>query len=160
MSIFPTTIYSEFLIENNSAWEALSSPIRNYCRLGTKQTEKVRRFQCSGRHIFLPRNVQNCWQNAPACRSGLALTWPSIVLRSLSGQTMTYLLSTAATKAAEGRAKVTTSIAGRWSNGKTPGLQPGDRGSIPRRSTSGLVVKWENSNSADWQSGFDSQWVR
>ena len=24
---------------------------------------------------------------------------------------------------------------GGWSNGKTPGLQPGDRGSIPRRST-------------------------
>ena len=25
--------------------------------------------------------------------------------------------------------------AGRWSNGKTPGLHPGNRGSIPRRST-------------------------
>ena len=27
---------------------------------------------------------------------------------------------------------------GHWSNGKTPGLQPGDRGSTPRRSTDGI----------------------
>ena len=47
------------------------------------------------------------------------------------------------------------------SNGRTPGLHPGDRGSSPRRSTqyNGLMVQREDSSSADWQSGFDSRWV-
>ena len=36
---------------------------------------------------------------------------------------------------------------GRWSNGKTLGLHPGNRGSIPRRSTDdGLMVQWEDAS--------------
>ena len=51
--------------------------------------------------------------------------------------------------------------AGRSSNGKTLGLHPGNRGSIPRRSTGvdGLMVQWEDASSANWRSGFNSRSV-
>ena len=38
---------------------------------------------------------------------------------------------------------VTLRAMGRWSKGKTPGLHPGNRGSIPRRSTEAKGVYWK-----------------
>ena len=52
---------------------------------------------------------------------------------------------------------------GGWSNGKTPGLQPGDRGSIPRpvhlMQRDGLMVQRDDTALAWWRSEFDSRWV-
>ena len=48
---------------------------------------------------------------------------------------------------------------GCWSNGTTPGLQPGNRGSTPRPSTAqrGLMVQRDDTRLAVWESGFDSR---
>ena len=46
---------------------------------------------------------------------------------------------------------------GRWSNGTTLGLHPGNRGSTPRRSTYGLMVQRDDASSAGWKFGFNSR---
>ena len=45
-------------------------------------------------------------------------------------------------------------------NGRTLGLHPGNRGSIPRRSTDGLMVQREDTALAWRKSGFDSRSVQ
>jgi hypothetical protein len=41
---------------------------------------------------------------------------------------------------------------GCWSNGTTPGLQPGNRGSTPRRSTEKRTGSWSKGKTSGWQS--------